>query len=64
MSKYDSVYDAMLNIAIKGSAEIEDLKLQKKVMTTIEDICFKNETSISRVKRILEISNNQSNGLN
>ena len=39
LSKYDSVYDAMLNIAIKGSDEITDLKLQKKVLTTIEDIC-------------------------
>ena len=26
LSKYDSVYDAMLNIAIKGSDEIADLK--------------------------------------
>ena len=41
LSKYDSVYNAMLNIAIKGSDEITDLKLQKKVLTTIEDICSK-----------------------
>ena len=31
LSKYDSVYDAMLNVAIKGTGEINDLKLQKNV---------------------------------
>ena len=30
LSKYDSVYDAMLNIAIKGSDEITDLKLNSR----------------------------------
>ena len=63
LSKYNSVYDAMLNIAIKGSAEIEDLKLQKKVMTTIEDICSKMKLPSVELRGILEISNNQSNGV-
>ena len=63
MSKYDSVYDAMLKFAIKGSAEIEDLKLQKKVMTTIEDICSKMKLPSVELRGILEISNNQSNGV-
>ena len=63
LSKYDSVYDAMLKFAIKGSAEIEDLKLQKKVMTTIEDICSKMKLPSVELSGILEISNNQSNGV-
>ena len=63
LSKYDSVYDAMLNIAIKGSAEIDDLKLQKKVITSIEDICSKMKLPSVELRGILEISNNQSNGV-
>ena len=63
LSKYDSVYDAMLNIAIKGSGQIEDLKLQKKVITTIEDICSKMKLPSVELRGILEISNNQSNGV-
>ena len=63
LSKYDSVYDAMLNIAIKGSDEITDLKLQKKVLTTIEDICSKMKLPSVELRGILEISNNQSNGV-
>ena len=63
LSKYNSVYDAMLNIAIKGSGEIEDLKLQKKVITTIEDICSKMKLPSVELRGILEISNNQSNGV-
>ncbi len=63
LSKYDSVYDAMLNIAIKGNDEIMDLKLQKKVLTTIEDICSKMKLPSVELRGILEISNNQSNGV-
>ncbi|MBC8251075.1 MAG: S1 RNA-binding domain-containing protein [Candidatus Nitrosopelagicus sp.] len=63
LSKYDTVYDGMLNIAIKGSAEIEDLKLQKKVITTVEDICSKMKLPSVELRGILEISNNQSNGV-
>ena len=53
----------MLNIAIKGSGQIEDLKLQKKVITTIEDICSKMKLPSVELRGILEISNNQSNGV-
>ena len=63
LSKYDSVYDAMLNVAIKGSNEINDLKLQKKVITTIEDICSKMKLPSVELRGILEISNNNSNGV-
>jgi translation initiation factor 2 subunit 1 len=63
LSKYDSVYDAMLNIAIKGTGEINDLKLQKKVLTTIEDICSKMKLPSVELRGILEISNIQSNGV-
>ena len=63
LSKYNSVYDAMLNIAIKGSDEIADLKLQEKVITTIDDICSKMKLPSVELRGILEISNNQSNGV-
>jgi len=63
LSKYDSVYDAMLNIAIKGIEEINDLKLQEKVIKTIEDICSKMRLPSVELRGILEISNNQSNGV-
>jgi len=63
LSKYDSVYDAMLNIAIKGNDEINDLKLGEKVLTTIEDICSKMKLPSVELRGILEISNNQSNGV-
>lgn len=63
LSKYDSVYDAMLNIAIKGNDEINDLKLGEKVLTTIEDICSKMKLPSVELRGILEISNNQPNGV-
>ena len=51
----------MLNIAIKGSDDISDLKLQKKVLITIEEICSKMKLPSVELRGILEISNNQSN---
>ena len=63
LSKYDSVYDAMLNIAINGNDKINDLKLEKNVLTTIEDICSKMKLPSVELRGVLEISNNQSNGI-
>ena len=48
----------MLNIAIKGNTEIDDLKLQKKVLVIIEDICSKMKLPSVELRGILEISNN------
>jgi translation initiation factor 2 subunit 1 len=53
----------MLNIAIKGNTEIDDLKLQKKVLVIIEDICSKMKLPSVELRGILEISNNGSNGV-
>ncbi|MBC8250673.1 MAG: S1 RNA-binding domain-containing protein [Candidatus Nitrosopelagicus sp.] len=63
LSKYNSVYDAMLNIAIKGSNEINDLEIEKKILTVIEDICSKMKLPSVELRGILEVSNNQSNGV-
>jgi translation initiation factor 2 subunit 1 len=63
LSVYDSIYDAMLNIAIKGISEIENLKLQKKIVLTVEDICSKMKLPSVELRGVLEISNNQSNGV-
>ena len=63
LSKYDSVYDAMLNIAINGNDKINDLKLEKNVLITIEDICSKMKLPSVELRGVLEISNNQSNGI-
>ena len=63
LSKYSSVYDGMLNIAIKGNDEINDLKFPKNVLVIIEDICSKMKLPSVELRGILEISNNQSNGV-
>ena len=53
----------MLNIAINGNDKINDLKLEKNVLTTIEDICSKMKLPSVELRGVLEISNNQSNGV-
>ena len=63
LSKFSSVYDGMLNIAIKGIDEINDLKFPKNVLVIIEDICSKMKLPSVELRGVLEISNNQSNGV-
>mgnify|MGYP001276137776 CR=1 FL=1 len=63
LSKYDSVYHAMLNIAINGNEEINDLKLPTKILTTIEEISSKMKLPSVELRGILEISNNKPDGV-
>ena len=63
LSKFDSVYDAMLSIAINGNEVIDELKLTKKILTTIEEITSKMKLPSVELRGILEISNNKSNGV-
>ena len=63
LSQYDSVYDAMLDIAIKGISQITELKLEKDVLKVIEDITSKMKLPSVELRGILEVSNNQSDGV-
>jgi translation initiation factor 2 subunit 1 len=63
LSQYDSVYDAMLDIAIKGISIINELKFEKTILTVIEDITSKMKLPSVELRGILEVSNNQRNGV-
>ena len=63
LSQYNSVYDAMLDIAIKGINIISELEFEKNILTVIEDITSKMKLPSVELRGILEISNNQSNGV-
>ena len=62
-SKYDSIYDAFVEIARKGSSVISSLKLPKKTISAIEEICSKIKLPSVEIRGILEITNNSSNGV-
>ena len=62
-SKFDSVYDAFIQIGRNGISSIEGLKLNKKTTETIEEICSKIKLPSVEIRGIMEITNNKSDGV-
>ena len=62
-SKFESVYDAFLEIGRNGISSVKDLKLSKKTSTAIEEICSKIKLPSVEIRGIMEITNNKSDGV-
>ena len=63
LSKYDSVYDAMIDIATKNKDALENLEISEEIKTVIEDISTKIKLPTVEIRGLLELSNNKSNGV-
>ncbi len=62
-SKFDSVYDAFIEIGRNGIESVKDLKLAKKTATAIDEICSKIKLPSVEIRGIMEITNTKSNGI-
>ncbi len=62
-SKFDSVYDAFIEIGRNGIDSVKDLKLAKKTATVIEEICSKIKLPSVEIRGVMEITNNKSDGV-
>ncbi|WP_299291284.1 translation initiation factor IF-2 subunit alpha [Nitrosopumilus sp.] len=62
-SKYDSVYDAFLEIGRNGIDSVKELKIPKKTATVIEEICSKIKLPSVEIRGIMEITNSKSDGV-
>ncbi len=62
-SKYDSAYDAFIDVASKGPEVISDLKLAENVRDVIKETCSKIKLPVVEIRGILEISNKRFNGV-
>jgi len=63
LSKYDSVYDAIIDIATKNKEALENLEITEEIKTVIEDISTKIKLPSVEIRGILELTNNKSNGI-
>jgi len=63
LSKYDSVYDGVVDIATNGIKVFSDLKLPKKTLDLIEEISAKIKLPSVEIRGILELTDNSSNGV-
>ena len=62
-SKYDSVYDAFIDIGRNGIDSVKELKIPKKTATIIEEICSKIKLPSVEIRGIMEITNSKSDGI-
>ena len=62
-SKYDSVYDGVVDIATNGIKVFGDLKLPKKTLDVIEEVSMKNKLHSVEIRGILELTDSSSNGV-
>ena len=63
LSKYDSIYDAIIDIATKNKEALENLEITEEIKTVIEDISTKIKLPSVEIRGILELTNNKSNGI-
>ncbi len=62
-SKFDSVYDAFIEIGRNGIESVKELKLSKKISTVIEEICSKIKLPSVEIRGIMEITNQKTDGV-
>jgi len=63
LSKYDSVYDGIVDIGTNGIKVLTELKLPKKTLSSIEEVSTKIKLPSVEIRGILELTNNSSNGV-
>ena len=62
-SKHDSVYDVFIEIARNGTAIIKNLKIPKKTLSAIEDVCSKIRLPSVEVRGTMEITSDKPDGV-
>tara|TARA_B100001750_G_scaffold239100_1_gene246673 strand:+ start:575 stop:1378 length:804 start_codon:yes stop_codon:yes gene_type:complete len=63
LSKYKSVYDAIIDIATKNISLIDDLKISKKITDEIEDLSKKINLPTVEIRGILEMTSRKPDGI-
>ena len=63
LSKYKSVYDAVIDIGTNDINVIDDLEISEKIKKTIDELSKKIKLPTVEIRGILEMTNNKSNGI-
>ena len=63
LSKYKSVYDAVIDIGTNNINVIDDLEISEKIKKTIDELSKKIKLPSVEIRGILEMTNNKSNGI-
>ncbi len=63
LSKYKSIYDAIIEIGTKNINVIDDLEISEKIKKTIDELSKKIKLPTVEIRGILEMTNNKSDGI-
>ena len=63
LSKYKSVYDAVIDIGTNNINVIDDLEVSEKIKKTIDELCKKIKLPTVEIRGILEMTNNKADGI-
>ena len=63
LSKYKSVYDAVIDIGTNNINVINDLEVSEKIKKTIDELSKKIKLPTVEIRGILEMTNNKSDGI-
>ena len=63
LSKYKSVYDAVIDIGTNNINVVDDLEISEKIKKTIDELSKKIKLPTVEVRGILEMTNNKSDGI-
>ena len=63
LSKYKSVYDAIIEIGTKNISVIDDLEISEKIKKSIDELSKKIKLPTVEIRGILEMTNNKSDGI-
>ena len=63
LSKYDSVYDAIIDVATNNDGSLNDLEITEKIQNVIKDISSKIKLPTVEIRGILELTSNKSDGI-
>ena len=63
LSKYKSVYDAVIDIGTNNINVIDDLEISEKIKKTIDELSKKIKLPTVEIRGILEMTNNKSDGI-
>lgn len=62
-SKYDSLFDAFMDVATRGVPVVKALKIPKKTLDVIEEVCSKIRLPSVQIRGIMEITSPGSSGV-
>ena len=63
LSKYKSVYDAVIDIGTNNINVVDDLEISEKIKKTIDELSKKIKLPTVEIRGILEMTNNKSDGI-